>query len=301
MGSVAGATLPEDQMLLALEEVEQTEAGAAATARHIGGGARMRRGSGAQTAARCRHICRGSKQSVDIDDKACPCCKGLLHRIGEDVSERLDIVPAQFRVLVVRRPEIHLAAPARTWWFNRRRQRGSSKAVCRPRPLWQFCRRRCADESAALPSGSDLPGRGSISIAQRSPTGSAAPPGICDPFMNACSRISGRRPRSSPTRRQRRFSIPDEAAPRPASSGHTPETIDHGAGLILRRSPMSMRPTARPNSQSRILRGSRACCRSMAMPAIGRWPKKATSSLPSAGRMCAVASMNWRSAERCPK
>jgi hypothetical protein len=28
-----------------------------------------------------------------------------LHRIGEDVSERLDIVPAQFRLLVVRRPK----------------------------------------------------------------------------------------------------------------------------------------------------------------------------------------------------
>ena len=42
---------------------------------------------------------------VDIEDHACPCCKNALHRIGEDVSERLDIVPAQFRVLVVRRPK----------------------------------------------------------------------------------------------------------------------------------------------------------------------------------------------------
>ena len=42
---------------------------------------------------------------VDIDDKTCPCRKGALHKIGEDVSERLDIVPAQFRVLVVRRPK----------------------------------------------------------------------------------------------------------------------------------------------------------------------------------------------------
>ena len=42
---------------------------------------------------------------IDIDDPACPCCRNLLHRIGEDVSERLDIVPAQLRVLVVRRPK----------------------------------------------------------------------------------------------------------------------------------------------------------------------------------------------------
>jgi transposase len=42
---------------------------------------------------------------VDIDDKTCPCCQGELHRIGEDKSERLDIVPVQFRVLVTRRPK----------------------------------------------------------------------------------------------------------------------------------------------------------------------------------------------------
>ena len=30
--------------------------------------------------------------------KSCPCCRGELHRIGEDVSEKLDVIPAQFRV-----------------------------------------------------------------------------------------------------------------------------------------------------------------------------------------------------------
>ena len=45
---------------------------------------------------------------VDIEDKACPCCRNALHVIGEDVAERLDIVPAQFRVLVVRRPQVRL-------------------------------------------------------------------------------------------------------------------------------------------------------------------------------------------------
>ena len=41
---------------------------------------------------------------VDNDDHSCPCCGNALHRISEDTGERLDIVPAQFRVLVVRRP-----------------------------------------------------------------------------------------------------------------------------------------------------------------------------------------------------
>ena len=44
------------------------------------------------------------EQVVDIEDKACPCCGGALHQIGEDVAERLDVVPTTFRVLVTRRP-----------------------------------------------------------------------------------------------------------------------------------------------------------------------------------------------------
>ncbi len=41
---------------------------------------------------------------VDVDDKACPCCGGELHPIGEDSAEMLDYVPAQLRVRVIRRP-----------------------------------------------------------------------------------------------------------------------------------------------------------------------------------------------------
>src|SRR3954465_619148 len=41
---------------------------------------------------------------VDVADKTCPCCGGALHAIGEDREEMLDIVPAQLRVRVIRRP-----------------------------------------------------------------------------------------------------------------------------------------------------------------------------------------------------
>jgi transposase len=41
---------------------------------------------------------------VDVEDKACPCCGGTLHQIGEDRAEMLDYVPAQLRVRVIRRP-----------------------------------------------------------------------------------------------------------------------------------------------------------------------------------------------------
>jgi transposase len=35
----------------------------------------------------------------------CPCGCGVMHKIGEDRSERLDIVPAQLRVIVTVRPK----------------------------------------------------------------------------------------------------------------------------------------------------------------------------------------------------
>src|SRR6476619_375478 len=99
-------TLPEDQMLLGLEDVEQAEADRAA---QTDGSSPSDR----QVRAHKRRINRGAlpvhlpriEVVVDIDDKICPCCQGELHRIGEDKSERLDMVPAQFRVLVTRRPK----------------------------------------------------------------------------------------------------------------------------------------------------------------------------------------------------
>ena len=99
-------TLPEEQMLLGLEDVEQTAASDEATADQAAPAKRTAR-------THRRRINRGALPAhlprievvVDIDDKACPCCKGELHRIGEDKSERLDLVPAQFRVLVTRRPK----------------------------------------------------------------------------------------------------------------------------------------------------------------------------------------------------
>jgi transposase len=42
--------------------------------------------------------------TVDLADKACPCCGSPLHRIGDDRSEMLDYVPAYFRIRVISRP-----------------------------------------------------------------------------------------------------------------------------------------------------------------------------------------------------
>lgn len=99
-------TLPEDQLLLGLEEAEQIEAASEEENEQASPAERLTR------IAKCRtnrgalppHLPR-IEMVVDIEDHACPCCRSGLHRIGEDVSERLDIVPAQLRVIVMRRPK----------------------------------------------------------------------------------------------------------------------------------------------------------------------------------------------------
>jgi transposase len=99
-------SLPDDQLLLALEDVEQGEAEAAAETEAKSPAARVEgaRKRRANRGALPKHLPR-IETIIDIEDKTCPCCKGALYRIGEDVSEKLDVVPAQFRVLVVRRPK----------------------------------------------------------------------------------------------------------------------------------------------------------------------------------------------------
>jgi len=99
-------TLPADQLLLALEDVEQSEAETAAEveARSPAAQAEAKRKRHANRGALPPHLPR-IESIVDVESKTCPCCCGELHRIGEDVSERLDVVPAQFRVLVTRRPK----------------------------------------------------------------------------------------------------------------------------------------------------------------------------------------------------
>jgi transposase len=93
--------LDPKQLALALEDVEQTLAAVDAAAEND------------STARKQRQINRGALPShlpreeiiIDVADKTCACCGGLKHRIGEDVSERLDVIPAQFKVIVTRRPK----------------------------------------------------------------------------------------------------------------------------------------------------------------------------------------------------
>ena len=96
--------LDPDQLELALEDVEQAIAqGEAQAERRQPRRAAHGRERPAGRPSLPAHLPR-VEVVIEPPEKICPCCRGALHRIGEDVAERLDVVPAQYRVIVTRRP-----------------------------------------------------------------------------------------------------------------------------------------------------------------------------------------------------
>ena len=93
-----------DQFELALEDLET--AIATVHAEEAANGPVASRASKPRAANRGslpKHLPR-IEEVIEPESLTCA-CGGCLHCIGEDVSERLDIVPAQFRVIVTRRPK----------------------------------------------------------------------------------------------------------------------------------------------------------------------------------------------------
>lgn len=95
--------LDPEQLQLGLEDVEIALGQARAEREAANGPARGERPRKANRGSLPAHLQR-IEQIVDVENKDCPCCGGVLHQIGEDVAERLDVVPTTFRVLVTRRP-----------------------------------------------------------------------------------------------------------------------------------------------------------------------------------------------------
>ena len=99
--------LPEEQLQLGLEALEQAIAKEDAEAEkrdpELGrdNAARRRASRGALPA----HLPR-IEVTLAPEDTACPCCRATMTVIGEDTSERLDVIPAQFRVIVTKRPKL---------------------------------------------------------------------------------------------------------------------------------------------------------------------------------------------------
>jgi transposase len=98
--------LDPEQFNLALEDIEQAIAAneaeddkkdpAAARAR-----ANKRR---ANRGALPAHLPR-VHVTIEPEDTNCPCCRTPMHVIGEETSQRLDVIPAQYQVMVTHRPK----------------------------------------------------------------------------------------------------------------------------------------------------------------------------------------------------
>src|SRR3954470_20191238 len=98
--------LDPDQLNLALEDTEQAIAETEAQQEKADPAFKRAR-------AETRRTVRGSLPEhlprvevvIEPENTACACCGGMMQMIGEDRSSRLDIIPAQYRVLITRRPK----------------------------------------------------------------------------------------------------------------------------------------------------------------------------------------------------
>jgi transposase len=98
--------LDSDQLGLALEDIEQAIAANEADDD-------KKDAVAARARAKKRRTNRGALPAhlprVDVtiepEDTSCPCCRVPMHVIGEETSQRLDVIPAQFRVIVTHRPK----------------------------------------------------------------------------------------------------------------------------------------------------------------------------------------------------
>src|SRR5215211_1335080 len=105
--------LPEEQLHFAFEEIAASIAANEADAEKRSAELRRKRAEARRT-GRGRlppHLPR-VELVLEPEDTACPCCRGAMAVIGHDTSERLDVIPAQFRVLVTRRPKLACRACA---------------------------------------------------------------------------------------------------------------------------------------------------------------------------------------------
>src|SRR4051794_34287342 len=98
--------LDPDQLNLALDDVEQAIAETEAEQEKADPALRRTRTEKrrAGRASLPEHLPR-VELVIAPEDTACPCCGGAMQVIGEDRSTRLDRVPAQYQVIVTRRPK----------------------------------------------------------------------------------------------------------------------------------------------------------------------------------------------------
>ena len=214
-------------------------------------------------------------------------CAGPLHRIGEDVSERLDIVPAQVRVLVIRRPKyacracedgvVQAPAPARLIEGGLPTDGTVAQVLVAKYadhlPLYRqaqiYARQGLRLDRSTL---ADWVGRAAFHLRP-----------VHERLLDKLKAS----PKLFADETTHPYSIRVVVEPRRASSGRMPGMTGPGVGPTHPGWPTSTRPIARQSVPRRIWPASRACCRWTATRPTRLWPGGARSSSPSAGAMCA--------------
>ncbi len=87
-----------EDLEVAIAETEEKQDAQAPSERRPRRAARRNRGNLPEDLPRIERV-------IEPESLLCPCGCGLMHKIGEDRTERLDIVPAQLRVIVTVRPK----------------------------------------------------------------------------------------------------------------------------------------------------------------------------------------------------
>jgi len=293
-------SLPEEQLQLGLEEAEQAEAAGQAEseentpAERKTRAARRRANRGALPA----HLPR-IDTLVDVASMICPGCSGPLHRIGEDVAGRLDIVPAQFRVLVVRRPKyacrscedvvVQAAAPARLIEGGLPTEATVAQVLVSKYadhlPLYRqaqiYARQGVNLDRSTL---ADWVGRAAFLLRPVHDR-------LLDRLRGSSKLFADETtapvldPGRGRTKTGQLFAYARDDRP---WSGADPPIVAYVYA-----------PDAKRHGRSLISPGSAACCRSTAMAATRYWPNAVMCILPSAGAMSGVAFMNsHRAAQR---
>jgi transposase len=268
-------TAHPDQLQLALEDLEQAIAE---------GEAETEKSNRVQRAARPRQrrVNRGALPKhlprhevvIEPEEQTCPCCGGAMHRIGEDVAERLDVVPAQFRVIVTRRPKygcracesavVQAPAPARLIEGGLPTEALVAHVLVGKYadhlPLYRqsqiYARQGIELDRSTL---ADWVGRAAAELRPVHQRLFEHLKRSAKLFMDET-----RAPVLDPGRRA--------GGPRAATCGRSPATTGRGAAPIRRRSPISMPRAAAPRTRSGRSPGSPASFRWTATPATRPWP-----------------------------
>ena len=271
--------LDPDQLPLALEEREIVRA-------HVQAAAEKCEAQAAPEArARPRKSLPAHLPRVEVviepETTSCPCCGKTMHVIGEERSERVDVIPAQHRILVTRRPKygcracagavVQAAAPERLIRAGLPTEAMVAHVLV-SKYAWHLPLYRQAQ--ILLAQGIEID-RSTLAFW----VGYAAAELM--PLWRRLREILLGSPRLFVDETRARCSIPAAGVPRPAISGRSHATTAPGRATPVRRP--SSTPTRRgvaPSMRSICSPAIAASCSATAMRPTSRWPIAGAPAMP---------------------